>query len=366
MSIENGFKESTFSGDNTHKSAGVKRIFLEWYLKRLLIEEIIIENFEFDQSKYNKFESNLSEKFMLCGEYLLNKQFDQMRGINKILIEENKENEYFFLKPKLKEQIDCQTTYYWGENTDPFQVEKEIQLKNHALEIIINKYYSRQNPNKDDFQKLSKFIFLDEIDREVYEACKVSIKVDVEKMGAAFSSDIFKSMQQLIDVIGIFLYISKTNTFKDTMLDLRGNLQHKVPIIYSKTELITTIQKFISITYDEINNIIDYFIINSNLTGGINEYSLVSVRNNILWVPSAFIMNDFQFSIVNGHYEKNVKIKNRDNTVSQSVVDDIVNRCNNYKNIIVANNKEYFDKLHKFKGGDLKSDVDIACNNSKL
>jgi hypothetical protein len=360
LSIENGFKESTFLGDSTHESAGVKRVFLEWYLKQLLIEQTIIENFEFNQSKYDKFESNLSEKFMLCGEYLLNKQFGQMRGINKILIEENIENEYFFKMPKLKEDIDCQTTYYWSDNIDPFQGEKEIQIKNHALEIIINKYYSKQNPNEDDFEKINRFIFLDEIDREVYEACKLSIKVDVEKMGVAFSSDIFKNMQQLIDVIGVFLYISKTNTFKDTMLDLRGNLQHKIPIIYSRTELITIIQKFISITYDEINNIISYFVINSNLVGGINEYPLVNAVNNILWVPSAFIMNDFQFSIVNGHYEKGIKIKNRDNTISQSVVNNIINGCNKYKNIVVANNREYFDKLHKFNGGDLKSDVDVA------
>ncbi|EFG90190.1 hypothetical protein [Clostridium carboxidivorans] len=359
LSIENGFRNGAFTGDNTYKDAASKRTIIEWFFKRLLTRKIAIKEFQFDQNKYNKFESNLPEIFMLCGNYLLNEQLNKMRGINKILIEENENNEYIFKLPSIKDKIDCQDTYYWGKSGDLSQAVKEACLKNEATKKITDKYFKR-NPTRDDHINLRKFIFLEKIDLEVYNACKDNVRVDIDKVGIDFSSEIIKDKQQLINILAVFMYLSKISIFKDTLLDLRGNPLFKVPIIYNKEDLIKIIKRFLDITYDEINNIIDYFTIGSQLMGGINEYPLVNIKNNILWVPSSFIMNDFQFSIVNGHYEKSIKIKKRDSTVSQSVVDNIVTKCKNYKNIIVSNNKVYFDKLHKFNGGDLKSDIDVA------
>lgn len=359
LSIENGFRNCAFVGDTLYNNAASKRTVIEWFFKRLLTRKIDVKEFRFDQIKCNQFESILPEISILCGNYLLNKQLNEKRGINKILIDENENNEYILKLPNIKDEIDCQDTYYWGKNVDLSQIEKECNFKNEATKKIADKYF-KKNPTREDHTNIINLIDLKKIDLEVYDACKNNIKVDVDKIGVDFSSEVIKDKQQLINVLAVFMYLSKINMFKDTFLDIGGNSLFKMPIIYSKRDLIKITKRFLDITPQEINNIIDYFTINNQLTGGINEYPLINIKNNILWVPSSFIMNDFQFSIVNGHYERKVKIINRDDTVSQSVVDSIMNKCRNYKNIIISTNKLYFNKLHKFNGGDLKSDIDVA------
>ena len=47
-------------------------------------------------------------------------------------------------------------------------------------------------------------------------------------------------------------------------------------------------------------------------------------------------------------------------TVSQSIVDYIVNHGQKFKNLLIRFNYVYDDPLNKYKGKDLKSDIDVA------
>ena len=71
-------------------------------------------------------------------------------------------------------------------------------------------------------------------------------------------------------------------------------------------------------------------------------------------------MNDFQFSIVNGHYYKGIRFENKDETVSQSIIDYIVNHVNKYSNILYNTNYVYSVPNETFKGKPLNSDIDVA------
>ena len=79
-----------------------------------------------------------------------------------------------------------------------------------------------------------------------------------------------------------------------------------------------------------------------------------------IWIPSSVILNDFQFSIVNGHYLKQLDFINKDSTVSQSIVDYITNHCKVYKNIIYNTNYCYSVKGKTFNGKPFNSDIDVA------
>lgn len=125
LSMENGFKQSAFSKDITYSDAGNKRTILEWFIKKLIGESIQSHKFTYDNNKYNKFDDILAEIFILCGNDLMNRQFKQHRGINKILIEENEANEIIFKVPTIVDELDCQDSYYWGEFTDNNSVELE-------------------------------------------------------------------------------------------------------------------------------------------------------------------------------------------------------------------------------------------------
>lgn len=362
--IENRFKKDVFK-DDTYEGAGVQRTFLELYIKKIIKDKTIkVSQFLLNEEKYKQVENQLVQPFILCGQQLYNKQFKQMRGINKILIEENDKHEYYFKIPKLSDNIDSQDTYFWGKNVDKSKVEEEARLKNHASEIIVNKYYSKLPTNMSIINELVKITLFESIDNEILEACKESVKVDIDKIGTDFSSEVFKDKTQIIDITGAFLYISKMNLINNFITGAPNNLFYKKLIIFKKEKLIKLLKKLINISDNDANNIIDYFTIENNLVGGFNEYPLININETILWIPSSFIMNDLQFSIVNGHYEKKVKINNRDSTVSQSIVDNIINNCSKYKNIVSTYNKEYFDQINKYecngKKVDLKSDIDVA------
>lgn len=359
LSMENGFKQSTFSKDTTYSYAGNKRTILEWFIKKLIGESIQSHKFTYDNNKYDKFDGILGEIFILCRNDLMNRQFKQHRGINKILIEENEAKEIIFKVPTIVDELDCQDTYYWGEFTDNNSVELERRLKNAVTERILSKYFNEPHTLEKD-KSMKDFIFMNEVDFEIYELCKQNIKVDIDKIGCNFKSDLFNNSQELIDIISVFFYLSKINSFKDSILDAGGSVLYKTLTIYTKSMLRNIFEKFNISDSIKVNKFIDYFTIKNECSWGINEFPLINIDDNIIWVPSSFIMNDFQFSIVNGHYDKKISVINRDDTVSQSIVDNIINRCSKYDNIVISENKEYFDKNHKYKDEDLKSDIDVS------
>lgn len=359
LSMENGFNQSAFSKDITYSDAGNKRTILEWFIKKLIGESIKSHKFTYDNNKYNKFDDILAEIFILCGNDLMNRQFKQHRGINKILIEENEANEIIFKVPTIVDELDCQDSYYWGEFTDNNSVELEKRLKNAVIERIFSKYFKEPH-TLEKHKSMNDFISMNKIDFEIYELCKQNIKVDIDKIGSDFKSNLFSNSQELIDIISVFFYLSEINSFKDSILDAGGSILYKTLNIYNKTMLIKILEKFNISNSEKVNKIIDYFTIKCECSWGINEFPLINIDDNIMWVPSSFIMNDFQFSIVNGHYDKDITLISRDDTVSQSIVDNIINRCSKYDNIILSENKEYFDKNHKYKGKELKSDIDVA------
>ncbi|QXE21243.1 hypothetical protein B5S50_11035 [Clostridium sp. 001] len=349
------FELDSFRPNSMHQNAANLKTVLEWFQKKLLEIKINKHKFVFDQERYNVFKKDINKILMVCVNYLLNEKFKQNRGINKISIEINEKGEYYFKEPMINDSIDCQDTYFYEEDVDKSQFDLEIETKNEATKKIFEKYFS----GKCDIT-VNEFFSLDKIDIDIYDSCKKSVKIDVDKIGCEFCSNVFNSKDQLVSILGAFMYLCQLYKIKNDMRSIKTPMLFEKPIIFKKEKLIETIKKFISIEENKVSCIIDYLTIDSKCQWGTNEYPLINVDNFILWIPSSFIMNDFQFSIVNGHYEKKIDIINRDDTVSQSVVDRISLECSKYKNIVVANNKEYFDQKHLFNGKELKSDVDVA------
>lgn len=358
ISIENGFIRDSFVPNSYHQNAAKLKTILEWFQKRLLGIKIKKEKFMFDKKKYDAFKEVIPKILILCVNYLMNEKFKQKRGINKIVIEANENGQYYFKNPTIKDSVDCQNTYFYEKDVDKVKFYKEIQIKNEATNKIFEKYFARRcDITASEFLS---FLSLDKIDTDVYSACKKNVKVDIDKIGCEFCSNVFSSKDQLVNVLGVFMYLSQLYKIKNDMKSIETPPLFEKPIILKEEKLIEIIRKFILIEENKLRYIIDYLTINSKCKWSTNEYPLINVDNSILWIPSSFIMNDFQFSIVNGHYEKKIDIINREDTVSQSVVDRIVTECRKYKNIVVTNNKEYFDQKNLFNGNELKSDIDVG------
>ncbi|MGM8249276.1 hypothetical protein ACSXCO_09705 [Clostridium perfringens] len=357
--MENEFKIGSLSGDIQHKSAASSRVILEWFIKYLLGLNIKRKKFVFKQKKYDKFKETIPQITIIYMNFLMNDKFRQHRGINKIRIEKNDENEYYFIDTNIKDDIDCQETYFWGEHIGIEQLNNERNSKLSPGRTILKKYLlGRTEISVNDF-----FLFK-VIDNEIYSCCKEAIKVDIDKIGSGFNSVIFKNKEIIINVLAAFFYISTVYIFNNEILSMKQVVFCEEPIIFSRIKLLNILLKFGDFNSDELNNIIDYLTIKTDVSFGVNEYPLVNVDDFIMWIPSSFIVNDFQFSIINGHYENDITIINRDKTVSQSIVNKIVESCDKYHNIIVSYEKEYYDKEHKFHGKELKSDIDVSLYDS--
>ena len=124
--------------------------------------------------------------------------------------------------------------------------------------------------------------------------------------------------------------------------------------------------KQVGLSNDVMKVYIKYFSVESSIQGGsFIEFPFIVCREKIVWIPSSIVLNDFQFSIVNGHYYKGVDFYEKDDTVSQSIVDYVVNHSKKFKNILVRSNYLYHEIDLKFNGKDLKSDIDVAIYDIK-
>ncbi|MDM0463286.1 hypothetical protein QTG96_07935 [Clostridium perfringens] len=139
--MENEFKIGSLSGDIQHKSAASSRVILEWFIKYLLGLNIKRKKFVFKQKKYDKFKETIPQITIIYMNFLMNDKFRQHRGINKIRIEKNDENEYYFIDTNIKDDIDCQETYFWGEHIGIEQLNNERNSKLSPGRTILKNIY---------------------------------------------------------------------------------------------------------------------------------------------------------------------------------------------------------------------------------
>jgi hypothetical protein len=205
------------------------------------------------------------------------------------------------------------------------------------------------------------------IDKKYWELCKRRVLSDLNKVstGALESIDavgrhIINSKDELASFLGLLVYLSRLCMQKYMISIGTGMFPTEYICIYDLPKLLA-LGKQVGISREACMNYIDYFSIDPNIgEGNFTEFPLIKWKEKIIWIPSSVILNDFQFSIVNGHYLKQLDFINKDSTVSQSIVDYITNHCKVYKNIIYNTNYCYSVKGKTFNGKPFNSDIDVA------
>ena len=199
------------------------------------------------------------------------------------------------------------------------------------------------------------------VDIEFYNRCVARVKIDIDKLGNEVMTELISNKEELCMVIGFFYYLALVNHFKLSILNsIDGDFANGILIVYDYKSLLSKIYEVTKINKDVIKKYIEYFNMNTVYIGGFNETPLLIYRNDVVFIPSSFIFNDFQFSIVTGHFYKQVKIHTKDKTISQSIVNDIYNHTIKYSNLIIAKEKKYFDNSVLYNGKKVDSDIDIG------
>lgn len=303
-------------------------------------------------------------------EYLRGIQIKEIRDcFSKVKICEEGTNKYSFYFPRIEEKYNKELLYYYGLD-DSLNSQKEREVFVACETYLMNKIDARDmvyHPQKVFKYKNILTNMASNIDKKYWEFCKRRVLSDLNKVSTgelesidASGRHIINSKDELASFLALLFYLSRLCMQKYMISTGTGAFPAEYICIYEFPKLLA-LGKQIGISRDVFMNYLEYFSIDPNIEeGNFTEFPLIRLKEKIIWIPSSIVLNDFQFSIVNGHYLKGIDFINKDSTVSQSIVDYVTNHCKGYKNIIYNTNYCYSVKGQLFNGKPFNSDIDVA------
>lgn len=296
-------------------------------------------------------------------------------GASKVEIREEKNGNLGFYFPVIKDEYSKEMIYYYGLD-DLLASEEERGIFTECEKYLLDKinvFTLPQNPQLIGtyFNTLRRMTSV--IDLKYFELCKERILVDLNKISSSTlksrykdtEENVINSKEELASFLALFYYLSRVDSVKRMLTFTTNYGDGKYYCVYELPKLLA-LGKQVGLSNDVMKVYIKYFAIDPRIQGGsFIEFPFIVCREKIVWIPSSIVLNDFQFSIVNGHYYKDVDFYEKDDTVSQSIVDYVVKHSKKYKNILVKSNYLYHERDQKFNDKDLKSDIDVAIYDIK-
>ena len=296
-------------------------------------------------------------------------------GSSKVEIREEKNGNLGFYFPVIKDEYSKEMIYYYGLD-DALASEAERHVFTECEKYLLDKinvFVLSQNPQLviTYFNILRRMTSV--IDLKYFELCKKRILIDLNKISSSTlksryrdnGESVINSKDELASFLTLFYYLSRVDSVKRMLTFTTGYGDGKYYCVYELPKLLA-LGKQVGLSYDVMKVYVKYFSVDPSVQGGsFLEFPFIVCREKVIWIPSSIVLNDFQFSIVNGHYYKAVDFYEKDDTVSQSIVDYVVNHSKKYKNIMVRSNYLYNEPGLKFNGRDLKSDIDVAIYDIK-
>ncbi|PEJ37515.1 hypothetical protein CN689_01035 [Peribacillus butanolivorans] len=370
IKLENKFKIVDW---DLHEAIPDQRI-ISWFVKEILKRKNIntATKFHYDKNEYAHFEKLYEE---ICQWYWDNKYSEEVKDVRTIAkhtILEEKEFEYKLIRPSIVNSYSPENMYYFGahdlKRTKDLEILTEAIMDHLAatyepISIIPvtvgNKMYPfRKRKISSSQSKVNKLHI--NIDKTLLELCKNKVWFDLSILDNEINSNIIKNTEECINIVSFFYYLSSIRNFLNNIDFDLGELQETSSIcIYPKEWLISKMERELGIKSSIIYKYIDYFLMKGETKGTLNEFPLFEVNGELIFAPSTFLLNDWHLSIVNGHYHSKIEFTKRDDTISSSVVNDIVEYVKKYENVICRYEKNF----HYYEEGDPKpkdGEIDVA------
>lgn len=243
--------------------------------------------------------------------------------------------------------------YFYGLD-DTLAYKKEQKLIIKQLEAFILKYIYQ-------FIKIGKLS--EELDKELLTYCKQRVESDLSKLHTKTKSSIFSSIDELIDILSFLYYLAQFNMIKRIIYRRIGRKVSTDDYLVQipKERLINEISNVYRIKKAKVNKIISYLTNTGNQN--IFEFPLFEYKGVILSVSSLIIVNDWSFSIVNGHYIKGIDFKRREKTISLSTELKLEKTLQGIENILFS--KEIYYECRNEENSIINSDIDFAIFDIK-
>jgi hypothetical protein len=347
ITIEYRFQEVT----PDHQIANTDRFALSWFIGKVYDKSSNWNlEFQYDETEFNFFVSNYLEKIIHCyRDFIMTNQIMDMNSIAKSELLKVNENKYRVTAALIEGGFRKEFIYFHGLDNLNFKVEKEIKEK--PAKRIMEKYIPL-GPGL--IQKVKSLIT--EIDREILDLCYECVQVDLNYLGGNVKGSVIKNIQELNKIISLFYYFSMVKHFTYSIEKFFNKVSSFDLLFYNDKKWI--VQKTTEVTglsIGKVEKYIKYFMYEGS--GSLLEFPLILQKDKVFFIPSSWMLNDFQFSIVNGHYYKGEKFKNREKTISHSVVSSITSSVDKFGNILFGQEVyyEFEDETGKFN-----SDVDVT------
>lgn len=305
---------------------------------------------EYRDKLYNKLNQIMQDSRTLS-------EIDDGSSIAKSRIEKVSANRFKITTSLVTDKYNEEDFYFYGMDDEEVAKKDRELIKNEIAKFIL-KYSS----SKENIRKLKRLHI--DIDKEVLEYSKSQIDKDLLKLGEDLKSKVFKNINELSLVLSYLYYLAFINKFRVEILKILGKkIELKDYLLYYDKEwVISKISEVQDIPSNRVKKIINYLI--NNGTQQILEYPLFELNDHIITIPSLIMLNDWQFSIVNGHhYNSSVDFKNKSKTISVATEKKIINKLIDKENIVSCSGK-YYEFLND-DGKKINSDIDLGIYDIK-
>ncbi len=348
IKLESRFRDE----DPHHENAIIDRRATGWFIKEIMKLPLNSSlNFTFKEEEYKEYESFYPIIKCMYNDYRTISEIRDMSSIAKSMIVEVESGKYEITTAFVDDSFIKEIAYYDGlDDAENFKLER---IKAAApVEYIVSKYGMDL---KNVIRNIDRLKI--DIDYELLKLCEDRVEIDISKMGRKLQSPIIRGSTELRKVVGFLFYLCHSTAHSCNYAKILKKFDlRKTYIHVEKDWLINKFEKSCGLNKEILLRYLDYLKFTGE--GTIFEFPIIEYNNRYFMIPSSIMLNDWQFSIINGHYCKKIDFIKRDKSISKSIVESIVKKAKKFSNIVITYEKPY---NFKDKNGVFQnSDIDVG------
>lgn len=306
---------------------------------------------KFNTPGFRKFMQSYEKELVpLYQNYRFSREINDINPFSKPKLVLESENRYI-LTTSLVSDVYKEEQFYFDGVDEPEKAEKE---RKQVLDLHL-KFWNKIILEQKHIEELQN-----NVDLSLYQECVEIVEKDLNKWDSNVRSAIFDKPIQLAKVIAYFYYQAMIKS-----ICIRIDMQYEEDFVNNGKNCIMILEKKVCIksitdisgvSERKVSTILEYLINDGRMN--LLEFPLFEIEDKIITIPSAIMVNDWQFTIVNGHYMKKIPIKNRERTISTVTEGRIERILKDVGNIAVAKTKPY--SFVDENGENQCSDIDYA------
>lgn len=244
-----------------------------------------------------------SELIPLYQNFRFSREINDINPFSKPRLVQEGDHKYKLTTSLVSDHYREEDFYFYGED-DRKNAEKE-QEQTFDLHV---RFWNKIVLEQKKYEELRKYP-----DMELYNCCIEIIEKDLNKWEARVRSNVFDSPNHLAKVIAYFYYHAMLKSIAIRIdMDFEEDffeIGKECIMYFDKKDCIDDIVKISRLPEHKVVNVVNYLINDGKMN--LLEFPLFEVEDSLVTIPSLILVNDWQFTIINGHYLKNIIISNR-------------------------------------------------------